>query len=287
MPTKKDYYEVLGVAKTASEDEIKSAYRKLALKYHPDRNKEPGAEARFKEINEAYQILSDKSKREKYDQFGHSAFDPSSGMGGNPYAGAYQQGPFTWTYSTSGNPFTDTDYIDPFEVFNSFFGGSGRSGFGGRARMPSYSLHLSFMEAVTGTQKTVEVEGRKQTIKIPAGVDDGTRIRFKDFYVTFDVGTDPYFKRQGADVYADVNLPVSALILGATIKVKTLTGEVKMKVREGTQSHTMLRLTGEGIPVLGSRNRKGDLYVRLIAKIPEKINRQQRQAVSALRDVGL
>ena len=282
MPTKRDYYEVLGVSKTASEDEIKSAYRKMALKYHPDRNKAADAEAKFKEINEAYQVLSDKSQRQKYDQFGHSAFDPAAGMGGNPFSGAYQQGPFTWSYSTGGSPFGDgVDFIDPFEVFNSFFGGSYNS-----RRMPNYSLHLDFMEAALGCEKTISVGDRRQTIKIPAGVDDGTRIKFTDFYVTFDVGADPYFKRQGADLYVDVSLPVSALIIVATIKVKTLTGEIKMKVREGTPSHTMLRLSGEGLDRLDRRG-KGNLYVRLIADIPKKLNRQQKQVVNALRDVGL
>jgi len=282
MAAKRDYYEVLGVAKGASADEIKSAYRKMALKYHPDRNKEADAEEKFKEINEAYQVLSDKDKRAKYDQFGHSAFDPSSGMGGNPFSGAYQQGPFTWSYSGGGMPFEGVDFVDPFEVFNSFFGGGGF----GQNRMKRYSMHLDFREAALGTQKTITIDGQKRKIKIPAGVDDGTRIKFGDFYVTFDVGTDPYFKRQGADLYVDVGLPVSALILGATINVKTLTGEIKMKVREGTGSHTMLRLSGEGLPYL-DRPGKGSMYVRLIAKIPKKLNSYQKQAVRELRDVGL
>jgi len=282
MAAKRDYYEVLGVAKGASADEIKSAYRKAALKYHPDRNKEPGAEEKFKEINEAYQVLSDQDKRAKYDQFGHSAFDPGAGMGGNPFAGAYQQGPFTWSYSSGGMPFEGADFVDPFEVFNSFFGGGGFR----QSRMKRYSMHLDFMEAALGTQKTITVDGKKQKIKIPAGVDDGTRIKFGDFYVTFDVGTDQYFKRQGADLFVDVVLPVSALMLGATINVKTLTGEIKMKVRAGTGSHTMLRLSGEGLPHL-DRPGKGSLYVRLIANIPKKMNMRQKQVASQLRDAGL
>ncbi len=284
MSTKRDYYEVLGASKTASAEELKKAYRKLALQYHPDRNKAADAEEKFKEINEAYQVLGDADKRKTYDQFGHSAFDPSSGMGQNPYAGGFQSGPFTWSYGGGQNPFSDADFIDPFEVFNSFFGG----GFsrGGRPQYQHASMNLTFMEAALGVTKKVDLDGKQQTIKIPAGVDDGTRIRFGQTYITFNVASDPYFKRQGADLFVDVALPLSALILGATIKIKTLNGEVKMKVREGTASHTMVRLSNEGLPDLRTQG-KGSLYVKLIAKIPEKLNREQRKAVEQLQQSGL
>src|SRR5260221_81720 len=134
MPTKRDFYEVLGLKKGATAAEIKSAYRKMALKFHPDRNKEKDAEEKFKEINEAYQVLSDNNKRQTYDQFGHAAFDPAAGgAAGNPFAGGARTGPFTWSYSNTnagaGNPFEGMDFSDPFEIFESFFGGAG--GFGG------------------------------------------------------------------------------------------------------------------------------------------------------------
>jgi DnaJ-class molecular chaperone len=284
MASKRDYYEVLGVNKTAGADEIKSAYRKAALKYHPDRNKETGAEEKFKEINEAYQVLSDPGRKQKYDQFGHSAFDPSAGMGGNPFSGGFQQGPFTWTYSAGQNPFENTDFIDPFEVFNSFFGGG--FGAGARVRKQNYSMHITFREAALGAEKSVEIEGKTKKIKIPAGVDDGTRIRFDDAYITFDVGEDDYFKRRGADLFVDLAVPISALMLGATVKVKTLTDEVKIKIREGTAAGTMIRLTGAGLARLTSRG-TGDLYVKLVAKIPDKLNRSQRRLLEQLRHEGL
>lgn len=292
MATKRDYYEVLGVDKKSTLDQIKKAYRKLALEYHPDRNKEAGAEEKFKEINEAYQVLSDDKKRQTYDQFGHSAFDPSGGMGGNPYAGGYRQGPFTWSYTSSNqggqNPFGNEDFVDPFEVFNSFFGGGFANAYGGNRRSPFQhaSMRITFMEAALGATKKIEINGQVQTIKIPAGVDDGTRIRFGQTYITFDVGTDPYFRRQGSDLFVDVSLPISALILGATVKVKTLTGEIKIKVREGTSSHTMVRLKNEGLPYL-QRPGKGSLYVRLIAKIPSHLTRDQKRVVNDLKAVGL
>jgi len=275
MSTKRDYYEILGVAKVATPDELKSAYRKLALQYHPDRNKSPDAEKTFKEINEAYQVLSDEKKRQAYDQFGHAAFDPASGFGSNPFAGGFKQGPFTYSYSSSGgNPFGfDTEgFNDPFEIFESFFGG----GFGRTARRPRYSLTISFMDAVKGVEKTVKVEGKERTIKIPAGADDGTRIRFEEFDITLEVLPDKRFKRDGEDVYVDVELPLSTAVLGGNLDVPTLDGSLTLKIRAGTQPGTLVRLREQGIARLRGRG-KGDQYVRLQVKIPEKLTKKQRQ----------
>src|SRR5260221_606909 len=185
MPTKRDFYEVLGLKKGASAADIKAAYRKMALKYHPDHNKEKDAEKNFKEINEAYQVLADDTKRKNYDQFGHAAFDPAAGgAGGNPFAGGFRGGaggPFTYSFSTNGgaggNPFEGMDFGDPFDIFESFFGGGGGFGGGGKRRQ-RYSLTIEFMDAVKGAEKQVEIDGKKRTIKIPPGADDGTRIRF-------------------------------------------------------------------------------------------------------------
>lgn len=279
MPTKRDYYEILGVSKTATEAEIKSAYRKMALKYHPDKNKEADAEQKFKEINEAYQVLSDAKKRQTYDQFGHAAFDPASGMGSNPFTGGFRQGPFTWSYSTSGgNPFEGMDFNDPFDIFESFFG----AGFGQQARRPRYSLTIDFMEAVKGTEKTVTVDGKQQTIKVPPGASDGTRIRFNDFDITIEVRPDKQFKRDGYDLFVDQEIPFTTAALGGETEVPTINGQLKMKVRSGTQSHTMVRLRGEGVQHLQGRG-KGDLYVRLIVKVPEKLSREQKEILEELR----
>ncbi len=285
MASKRDYYEILGVDKSSSEAEIKKAYRKLALEYHPDRNKEAGAEEKFKEINEAYQVLSDPQKKAKYDQFGHSAFDPGAGMGGNPFAGGYQSGPYTWSYGGGENPFTNADFSDPFEIFNSIFGG-GFSRAGSRPQYQTFSMKITFMEAALGTEKTVSINGKTQTIKIPAGVDDGTRIRFSQTYVVFDVLPDKYFRREGPNVFVDIKAPLSLLILGGKLKVKTLTGDIVIKVREGTASHTMVRLSGEGVPRLQGGG-KGDLYVRLIANIPNKPNREQKRVAEEMKSVSL
>ena len=289
MATKRDYYEVLGVSKSATADEIKSAYRKMALKHHPDKNKEAGAEEKFKEINEAYQVLSDGEKRKTYDQFGHAAFDPSmggAGAGGNPFSGFQGGGggPFTWSYSGggAGGSYGNFDFGDPFDIFAEFFGG----GMGRRTRTPNYSLRISFMDAVKGGEKEVEVEGKKQKIKIPAGVDDGTRIRFEKYTITFDVATDDYFKRRGVDVFVEVKVPISTLVLGGQIRVKTLEqNDLKLKVRAGTKSDTLVRLRGEGIAEVRGRGR-GDFYVKLIAMIPEKMTMSDKKLFENLRERG-
>ena len=281
MPTKRDYYEILGLKKGATAAEIKSAYRKMALKFHPDRNKEPGAEENFKEINEAYQVLSDDKKRQTYDQFGHAAFDPASGMGGNPFAGGARSGPFTWSYNTASagaNPFEGMDFNDPFEIFESFLGG----GFSNQPRRPRYSMSIEFMEAVKGAEKKVEISGKTRTIKIPPGADDGTRIRYDEFEITLSVRNDHRFKRDGADLYVDVHMPFTTAALGGVVEVPTVDASLQLKVKAGTQSHSLIRLRGEGVQYL-QRKGKGDLYVRLMVKIPEKLTKEQKRILEELQ----
>ncbi len=292
MPTKRDYYDILGVSKKASKEEIKKAYRKLALEHHPDRNKSSDASEKFKEINEAYEVLSDPKKKQTYDQFGHAAFDPRyggagpgpGGFRGSPFGGGqtrtYRQGPFTYTYTTyRGSPrggFDFGGFSDPFEIFEQFFGGG--SPFGRQEAKPRYGLSLSFMEAAKGCEKAVNLNGRKKTIKVPAGVDDGSRIRFADFDVTIDVQPDKTFQRDGPDVFVNHKIPLSMAILGGTTEVPTIDGKVKLRVRSGTQPGTMVRLRGRGIRNLRGFGR-GNQYVRLQVKIPEKLTREQREAL--------
>jgi len=298
MPTKRDYYDVLGVPKNASEAELKAAYRKQALEWHPDRNKSPEAEKNFKEINEAYEILSNQEKRSAYDQFGHAAFDPGGAPygapfgGGSPFGGSartYRQGPFTYTYTTygGGSPsdsegFGAFDFGDPFEIFEQFFGGT--SPFGRQARVPRYSLTIDFLEAAKGCEKDVVVEGKRRKIKIPAGVDNGARINFGDFYVTIDVEPHPTFKREDNDIYVNVELPFTSAILGSAIEVPTIDGNIKLKVRPGTQPGTTIRLSGRGIKHLHHSGR-GDQYVRLIIKLPEKLTSEQRRILEEFEEV--
>lgn len=210
-------------------------------------------------------------------------FDPASGMGHNPFAGGFQQGPFTWSYTTSGgNPFEGADFADPFEIFESFFGG----GFGRAARRPRYSLTIDFMEAVKGTEKEVQIEGKKRTIKIPAGANDGTRIRFDDFDVTVNVRPDKQFQRDGYDLFVEAQVPFTTAALGGMIVVPTIDDSLKLKIRPGTQSHTLVRLRGEGVKHLQHSGR-GDLYVRVMVTVPEKLSREQRQLLEQLAQMGV
>ena len=278
MSSKNDYYDLLGVTKTSSGQEIKNAYRKKALEWHPDRHQggdKEEAERKFKEINEAYQILSDPSKKGAYDNYGHDAFSPGgmgSRGGGNPFAGGGQGSPFTYTWSSGGgqqNPFGNTDFGDPFDIFESFFGGGGNP-FGGQQRqkqIPRYSVRLEFMEAVNGVEKEFDIEGKRRKIKIPAGVDEGTKINFGDFTLSVNVAPHEFFERDGDDIYINVTIPYSMAVLGGTIKVPTITDEVKIKVREGTGSGTMIRLRGKGAPNPHHKT-KGDQYVKLNILVP-------------------
>lgn len=294
MTSKRDYYEVLGVSKSASEAELKAAYRKQALAWHPDRNKSKEAETKFKEINEACEVLSNQDKRTAYDQFGHAAFEPGAGFGGSqgPFGGqsqTYQQGPFSYSYTTyDGGQGPDIGFdfggfSDPFEIFAQFFGGA--SPFGGRqaGRKPRYGISLSFVEAAKGVEKEVAVEGKRKKIKIPAGVDDGSVVQFPDFYLTVDVKPDKTFRREGLDVYAEKEITFMQAALGTIIEVPTIEGSLNLKVRPGTQPGAMIRLRGQGIkdPRRGSR---GDEYVRLQVIVPSRLSRKQREILEEFEE---
>lgn len=291
MADNKDYYEILKVSKTASVDEIKRAYRKLALAYHPDRNKTKEAEIRFKEINRAYEVLSDQQKRQAYDQFGHAAFEQGSGFAGQgPFGGFGQQqtgryGPFTYTYTTSGEApeFDFGGFSDPFEIFEQFFGGSP---FGARQRRrPTYSLTIDLMEAVHGTQKRVTINGKSQTIKIPAGVDDSSRIRFGEYDVVLNVNPDPRFQREGFDIITEQQISFAQAALGDEVNIETIDGEIKIRIPSGTQPNAVIRLRGEGVPHIQGGGR-GDHYVRIKVVVPKHLTRHQKRILEEFEQEG-
>lgn len=271
MATQRDYYEVLGVGKSASETEIKSAYRKLALRYHPDRNKESGSTEKFKEINAAYEVLGNSEKRKMYDQFGHA------GVSGNQGGG---QGPFNYTYTNQGGRgFEDIfgGFSDPFDIFESFFGGT--SPFRQAARKIQYQLKVDFLDAVNGVTKNIVHQGKQYAIKIPAGADEGTRIRYQDFDVTVTVNPHKQFKREGVDVIVDHEITFAAAALGGDTSVPTLDGDLKLKIKAGTQPNSLVRLTGKGIHHINSGQR-GDFYIRFIVKVPTKLSREQKELLN-------
>lgn len=288
MATKSDYYDILGVSKNASADEIKKAYRKAALEWHPDRHKDDKetAEKKFKEINEAYQVLSDSQKRAAFDQYGSAAFTPGGAPGGNPFASGFggQGNPFTYTYTSGGeNPFGD--FGDPFDIFAQFFGGG--SPFGTRQKAkPRYSLTIDFMEAVNGVSKEVSIEGKKRKIKIPAGIYEGAAIDFGDFRLSVRIKPDKIFERQDDDIYVAIGIPFSLAVMGGEIEVPTINGELKLKIRSGTQSGTMMRLRERGVAHLHGRG-KGDEYVRINVVVPEKLSREQKRLIEEMEKEGI
>lgn len=284
----KDFYELLGVPKNATEVDIKRAYRKLALQWHPDRNKSPEAHEKFKEINKAYEVLSDSKKKQVYDQYGESAFQSGSGFGGVPGWGGAQarggrSGPFTYSYTTYGNsggsPFEGVDFggfSDPFEIFETFFGGSPFGRQSTRVQHPIYRLTIDFMEAMKGVAKTVEMEGMKKTIKIPAGVDSGSRIRFDTFDIVLDVQPDSRFKREDYDLISEIEISFKQAVIGDIVTVATIDGPLKLKIQSGTQPGSFIRLKGKGVSHVHGIGR-GDHYVRIKVNIPIKVNSKQKE----------
>lgn len=287
MAAKRDYYDVLGVTKNATDKELKSAYRKLALQWHPDKNKSPEATEKFKEINEAYEVLNNSEKRKAYDQFGHAAFGQgASGQGGfNPFGGA--GGP-TFTYTTNGGNINFEDlfgaggnFSDPFNIFEGFFGGG--NPFGQGKPRTHYSLKVDLMDAFKGVEKQIVHQGKTYTIKVPVGADDGTRVRYADFDVSFDIKQDKVFKREGNDILVDKEISIVEAILGGDTDIDTLDGSLKIKIRPGTQSGTLIRLSGKGMPIL-SHHQRGDFYIRFVVKIPTKLTKGQKKLIERFEE---
>lgn len=278
-----DYYQLLGVSKTSSQDEIKKAYRKVALQYHPDRNRSKDAVDKFKEVTKAYEVLSDPQKRQQYDQFGTAAFEQGAGRQG-PFGGqqAGQYGPFTYTYSTNSNGADFGGFSDPFEIFEQFFGGG--SPFGAAQRRAVYSLGIDFMDAVKGAEKKITLNGKTQVIKIPAGVDSGSRIRFSDYDVVIDVAADKRFKREGYDVIIEKDISFVQAILGDSITVDTIDDPLQLRIPEGTQPDTVIRLKGKGIPFVKGAGR-GDEYVRIKVRIPKNVSTSQKELLKSFEEV--
>ena len=360
---KRDYYEVLGVSKDATEEEIKSAFRKKAKEFHPDINKSPDAPEKFKEAQEAYACLSDKDNRAKYDQFGHAAFENNYGSGG---AGGFQ-----------GNPFGDFDFSDIFDdLFSGGFGGF--SSFGSRGRSTSrarkgadtlYGMKIDFMEAVNGTKKDIDLEyyedcdecdgkgghgeatcstcggsgsvikqantilgtiqtrstcpdckgsgvtfkskcnkcrgngkvkvNKTITIDIPAGIDNGEQLRISgkgeaginggpngDLYIEIRVLPHELYRREGNDIYIDLPVSITDLCLGCKKTIKTMDGEVEIKIKEGSQPDEVLRIKGKGINNKDSW-RKGDFYCVLKLIIPTSLSRKQKSILEELEETDM
>ena len=281
--SKRDYYEVLGIQKGASDDEIKKAFRKLAIKYHPDKN--PGnkeAEEKFKEVNEAYSVLSDKTKRQRYDQFGHAGVGGSSG-GGNPFGGAYSYGGQTFNFDFGGGGLDD--------ILGAMFGG-GFGGFRGARRGRDYrtSITINFEDAIFGVTKKITIDGKEVKLKIPAGIYDGQSIRLSgkggeapeqggergDLYVEVRVRAHKTLTREDDLILSEVTISMVDAVLGTEVDVETVDGKVTMKVPAGTQPGTNFKLSGHGAPRLGSDER-GPHIVTVNVEIPRNLSKKQKE----------
>jgi curved DNA-binding protein len=311
----KDYYNTLGVSKTASDDEIKSAYRNLARKYHPDVNKAAGAEDKFKDVNEAYQVLWGGEKRKKYDQFG-SEWQNYQHSGGQP--GGFDWG--RWQQSPGGR--TGYRTVSP-EEFNEMFGGMGGSGgtgglggfsdffetlfggggFGGgfsqqtrqaqpRMQNMEHEIDLSLREAYSGTKRTLQFEdGHKIEAAIPPGVKTGSKVRLggqasgADLYLKVNILPDPVFKRKGDDLYVVVPVDLFTAILGGEVGVNTMTKAVNLNIPEASDSGKRFRLKGLGMPNLKNPKQFGDLYVTIQVTVPKHLTPAEKDKFREIRNM--
>ncbi|HXD12392.1 MAG TPA: J domain-containing protein [Anaerolineales bacterium] len=283
----KDYYKILGVDRKASDDEIRKAYRKLAKQHHPDYNpNNKQAEERFKEINEAYEVLSDAKKRSHYDQLGsdYSQWQRR----GNP-------GDFNWDQYggfPGGSSRVNMDDL------NDMFGGGGFSdffqtifGMGGarpaaRSQPQGYQqeLEITLEEAYKGASRRIQTEGKEKIVRIPVGVRTGSKVRVAaagpnglDLYLIIQVADDKRFERQGNDLHTTAAVSVFTALLGGEAEVETMEGKIKLNIPAGTQPEQVFRLTGRGMPHLKSPKEKGDLYVKLKVQIPKYLSAKQRE----------
>ncbi len=318
----KDYYSSLGVAKTASQKEIKAAYRKLARKHHPDVNQgDKGAEGRFKEINEAYEVLGDPDKRKKYDELGANwrQYEQAGAQGGNPFGGGFNPGQGgghrTMTQDEmndlfgGGHPFSD--------FFETFFGGAGRQpgeppgrargGARARAARPGRdiedALELSLDDAYNGAMRRFSIqhdgEARTVDVRIPAGVNESSRVRVAgegergsggakagDLYLRIRIAPNPQFERKGRDLYTRVAIPLTTAVLGGEAEVKTIAGKsLRLKIPPTTQNAQVFRLKGHGMPVSGKKDEHGDLYATADVQLPREVSAEQRTHFEALREL--
>lgn len=312
MANKRDYYEVLGVSRSASPEELKKVFRKLAMQHHPDKN--PGnkkAEERFKEVSEAYEILSDDQKRKAYDQYGHMGTQAGFRPGSNPFEGFGKSGGKGFEgFGAQGNPENFQDIFG--DIFSDFFSGRGagprpggpngpRGGSAKRGADLRYTLNINFEDAATGAEKTISFirqrggkeDSARLAITVPAGVKSGQRLKLRgegdapvaggapgDLYVIVNIQDHALFKRVENDVHMDLPLSFLNAVVGTTVEIPTLTGKSSLKVPPGTPSGQVFRLKNKGFAAVGSPE-AGDMLVRVVIDVPRELSKEQ---VERLKD---
>jgi curved DNA-binding protein len=312
----RDYYKVLGCERNATEKELKTAYRKLAHQYHPDKN--PGdktAEDKFKQLNEAYEVLSDPQKRAKYDQLGsrYAEWERAGGPGGgfdfSQWAGAGRAGRGTGSAQDLNDLFGEGGFSD---FFTSIFGGgmgsatrtagSRGAGTGTRTRTTTWALRgedmeqpieISLEEANTGTRRTLQKGDKRLEINIPPGARTGTKVRMAgaggqgqapgDLYLVVTVRPHPLFKREGDDLHADVPVDLYTAVLGGEVRVPTLNGNMMLNVPAGSSTGKTFRLSGRGMPKLRAPSQRGDFYARLAVQVPAELTERERELFNELK----
>ncbi len=294
----KDYYKSLGIDKSASKDDIKKAFRKLAHEHHPDKG---GNQEKFKEISEAYSVLSDDQKRSQYDTFGSTG---PAGAGGNAYGGGFGgQGFEGFDFSGFGQNGQGFEF-DLGDIFGEFFGG----GFGQRVRKGrniSVDLEISFSESVFGGEKEIrfsknisgKMKEQKFTVTIPADINDGQTLRLPnageemaggangDLLIRIRVRKDSFFRKEGKNLVTELNIKLSDALLGAKYKIKTLDGEIELHIPEGTNFGEILRLKGKGVPM--NSGKRGDLLVVLNIKMPSRLSKSSKEVIEKLKGEGI
>lgn len=278
----KDFYKILGVEKNASQDEIKKAFRKLAHQYHPDKNK--GDDSKFKEVNEAYTVLSDEKKRKQYDMYGNA----DTGFGG--FNGAQGFGGFDFSqFNQNGQSFE----FDLGDVFNDFFGGARRPR---KGRNITIDIQLTFKEAAFGTEREISNGKEKITVKIPSGINNGEGLRVSgkgetgeagpgDLIVRIWVAEHKTLRREGYNVITEVKVKLSLALLGGPVNVESLDGNIEVQVPQGVAHGEMLRIKGKGIQ--HENGKRGDMYVAILIDIPRKLSKSATKLVEELKKEGI
>ncbi len=309
----KDYYKILGVDKNATQDEIRKAYRKLALKYHPDRN--PGdkaAEEKFKEITEANEVLSDPEKRKKYDQLGANwkYYQNMNADGAHDWFGGFGNQGGRRTYHFTGN--LDDLFGGSFggfsDFFNSFFGGGfeqtsnpftgGKTNGARKGADYETTLHLTLQEALKGTKRQIRVDGRTINLNIKPGIKEGQKLRVKnqggeginggergDLYIKIHIIADPFFERKDDDLYYTMDVDIFSAAVGTTKKIKTLDGKkLGIKIPPFTDSNKILRIKGMGMPKHDNPNIRGDLFIKLNFVVPKNLSKEDLETLKRLKE---